>query len=256
MLLLVIATGTMAGIRRCSSHRLAGINPADTIVVAIQYAPLSFYMHDDTLGGFDYDLMRMIARHNNVKFKFVPVTTARDGLRGLKAGRFDMLAADFPLTAGMRDSFLFTEPAYLDKQVLVQLRDSIGATPAVTSALGLRGDSVWITAGSPIRSRIEHLADELGDTIYIHESPSTPEQLMILTALGKIPRAVINEQTAKSMLDDYPLIDISTAVSFSQFQPWVIARDNSRLLQRMDLWLNEVKATAAYDSLLSRYIRL
>ncbi len=258
IILLLIAAGSMAAIKACSHGRHGQQFKADgdTITVGIQYAPLSFYMYDDTLGGFDYDLLRLIAQRHKAVFKFKPITTEREGLEGLTEGRYDVVAADFPLTAEMKEEFLFTEPAYLDRQVLVQRADTTGPeSRTVASVLDLRDDTVYIPAGSPIRSRLHHISDELGDTIHIKELPYTPEQLFINVALGKIPCAVINEQTAKVLARDYPAVDISTSISFSQFQPWIVAKSDKALCDSLDSWLTDVKRTAAYQEILDRYVR-
>ena len=34
----------------------------DTIDVALEYSPLSFYTYGDTLGGYNYDLLRLISK--------------------------------------------------------------------------------------------------------------------------------------------------------------------------------------------------
>lgn len=259
IILLLIAAGSMAAIKACSHGRKDQPlkSDGDTITVGIQYAPLSFYMYEDTLGGFDYDLMRLIARRHRVVFRFKPITTEREGLEGLTAGRYDMVAADFPLTAEMKDEYLFTEPAYLDRQVLVQRADTAAGSESrmVASVLDLRDDTVYIPEGSPIRSRLHHISDELGDTIHIKELPYTPEQLFINVALGHIPCAVINGQTAKVLAQDYPGVDISTSISFSQFQPWIVAKSDKALCDSLDSWLADVKKTVAYREILDRYLK-
>ena len=43
----------------------------DTIDVGIEYSPLSLYSFGDTLGGFNYDLMRLVASQHNLKINFL-----------------------------------------------------------------------------------------------------------------------------------------------------------------------------------------
>lgn len=253
--LLVAAVMAMMAIRsrRYTANRHAA-DPAagDTIVAAIQYSPMTFYMHADTLGGFDYDLLRLIGRQKDVTFKFVPVTTVSEGFNGLRDGRYDILAADITLTAALRDSFLVTEPAYTDRQILVQ---TATGPDKKNSVLDLRDDTVWVAAGTSSGARIANLEKEIGDTIHVITTDDTPEQLFIRTAIGEIPRSVINEKTAQALHPAYPDADISTTISLNRLQPWFVAENNVRLRDSLDSWLKAAEPTAAYGDLVERYLR-
>ncbi|MDE7407798.1 MAG: hypothetical protein K2M76_05200, partial [Muribaculaceae bacterium] len=102
--------------------------------------------------------------------------------------------------------------------------------------------------------RIANLCTELGDTIYSRELPLSPEQLFVATALGQVSRSVINEQTAKALAEHYPDVDITTGISFTQFQPWMLRIGDTELQKRVDSWITAAKATPAYEVLLQRYI--
>lgn len=258
VLLLVGALAAMWMLRRCShepvsatrEHELSG---GDTINVAIEYSPMSVYVYDDTLGGFNYDLMRLVADKAGLVLKFHPLVSLDEALDGLDAGRFDVVAGDIPMTLGLQERYSFTEPVYLDKQVLVQCRDSAGVL-MVSSQLDLAGKQVWVVASSPAASRLRHLSAEIGDTIYVNEhSDYGAEQLFLLTAVGEIQLAVINEKTARSMSVDYPDIDVSTAVSFTQFQAWSMRKDEDVLRHRLDSVITEFKSTSLYEDLCRKY---
>jgi len=255
LILLLLAVGAMWMLRVCSRN---GASPAsapesapDTLDVAIEYSPLSFYQYADTIGGFDYDLMRAIARQGGLKVKFHPFSSLRNALDGLSDGLFDIVVADAPATAEVRDEYAVTEPAYLDRQVLVQRHDS---SAFVETPLQLGNKTVWVSAGSPAESRLRALSAEIGDTIFIRtDSIHGSEQLFILTATGEIERAVINDRIARAMAVDYPDIDISTAVSFTQFQSWLMRRTDTVMASRIDTLLVRFKATPAYSELHLRY---
>lgn len=117
----------------------------DTLDIAIEYSPVTYYTYDDTLGGYNYDLLRMIASRVGCPMKFHPVVTLEKALTGLENGRFDIVVAQFPMTAGDTARFAFTDPIYIDQQVLVQQRGS----QAIHSQLDLAGDTVWVVKGSP-----------------------------------------------------------------------------------------------------------
>lgn len=256
-LLLVAALVLMLCVRTCSVPTLhvASRQPSggDTIDVAIEYGPLSFYRYDDTLGGFSYDLLREMAAANGLKLKFHPIVTIGEALSGLDEGVFDVVVAAMPMTERYREHYAFTSPVYIDRQVLVQLRDSAGRVP-VSSQLDMAGHEVWVMAQSPVSDRLHNLASEIGDTIYVVEDPAYgSEQLFIMTATGEIPAAVVNERIARAMAADYPDVDISTAVSFNQFQSWICRKADSLLVSRLDTVMEAHRHTDGYRSLSRRY---
>lgn len=256
--LLIIVVGAMYSLRRCGVYTFSDENEAsggDTIDVAIEYSPMSLYSYADTLGGFNYDFLREIARKHGVAVKFHPIVTLSTALDGLENGRYDLLLASMPMTAEYREKYGFSDAVYIDKQVLVQLRDSVTGNCRVKTQLDLAGDTVWVVASSPVASRIHNLSREIGDTIYVEFEPLyAAEQLLMMVAAGEIKQAVIGEQVAKSMAEEYPMIDISTNVSFSQFHSWVLRKDDTVLLDSINVWINKEKLPGgSYDELVARY---
>ncbi len=256
--LLIIVVGAMYTLRRCDTYAFSYENKAsggDTIDVAIEYSPMLLYSYADTLGGFDYDLLREIAHKYGVAMKFHPIVTLSVALNGLENGRYDLLVADMPMTAEYREKYGFSDAVYIDKQVLVQLRDSETGNCRVKSQLDLAGDTVWVVESSPVASRIHNLSREIGDTIYVEFEPLyAAEQLVMMVASKEIKQAVIGERVAKSIAEGYPMIDISTNVSFSQFHSWVLRKNDSVLLDSINVWINKEKLPGgSYDELVARY---
>lgn len=259
VILLCIVIGSMMLLKNCGKPGFPvqhqGGSPGDTIDVAIEYAPLSCYMYDDTLGGFNYDLLRLVAREGNFKMKFHPVVTLQKSLEELNDGTYDILAAQLPVTSEYREEYLFTVPVYLDRQVLVQRKDSVGALK-IKNQLGLANKKVHIVKGSPMESRLRNLGREIGDTIFVeNESVYGPEQLFLMVVTGEIEYAVINEKVAKDLLKDYPLVDAGTSISFTQFQSWILNKENKALNDSLNSILEKVKNTEGYKNLYNRYFK-
>ena len=246
-------------VRRCntSPSTLSDdyIKPADdTLAVAIEMSPLTYFMRHDTAEGFDYCMLRNIGRSHGVAMKFHPVNDLDRAFRSLYEGEYDILVASMPATNALKEYFPLTDAVYVDRQVLVQPRLA-DSTLAVQSQQQLRADTVWIADGSPFRTRLRNLGSEMGDSIIVMSKPEySAEQLVIMTALGQIPRAVVNEGIARQMAADYPGLDFSVPISFSQFQVWALAPGDSTLLDSVNTWLREFRQTAAYDSLAAKYL--
>lgn len=225
-------------IRTCSkgNHRAAQkvASGGDTIDVGIEYGPMGLYRSDDTLGGFSYNLLRKIAETGNLKIKYHPIVTVKEALSGLEKGYFDIIVASIPQTTTISEQYSVTEPIFLDRQVLIQKKDSMGNT-LINSQLDLAGQTIHIPKYSPVNERLKTLASEIGDTIYVvEENEYGNEQLVILVATGEIQYAVVNEKPAKKMLEKYQDLDISTAISFNQFQTWLLRKEDSLLQQKID----------------------
>lgn len=76
----------------------------------------------------------------------------------------------------------------------------------------------------------------------------------MLTAMGRIPRAVINEAKATRLAEDYPDVNLATPVSFTQFQSWVVNKDNTALADTLDAQIRRFKTTPQYSTLVERYL--
>ena len=223
----------------------------DTLDIAIEYSPVTYYTYDDTLGGYNYDLLRIMSRNAARPMKFHPIVTLEKALEGLETGRYDVVVAQFPMTAVDTSRLAFTQPIYIDQQVLVQQR----GRHAIHSQLDLAGDTVWVVKGSPMIQRIASLSREIGDTIYVHvEELYGPEQLMMMVAAGDIRYAVVNRSIARAMATRLPNLDRSVAISLSQFQSWMVAKQRQGLCDTLNRWHNQVKCdTATYLGLQRRY---
>lgn len=257
--LLCLVILTMVSLHRCSkvsnSETKMESSGGDTIDVAIEYSPLSFYTYNDTLGGFNYDLLKLLAAKHGLILKFHPVVSLSQALKHIESNTYDVLAAELPVTADYKDRYSLLEPVLLDKRVLVQLKDSVTGEVPVKSQLDLAGDSVWIVDGSSVKDRIENLCKEIGDTVYVKSDPEYgSEYLFLMTALGEIKQAVISEKVARAMVEEYPQVDVSTGISFNQFQSWVASNRRPELKDSLNKWIAEIKLTPEYTELERRYI--
>lgn len=255
---LVVVLCLMYSLRSCTTKNSNTNSDAsslsDTIEVAIEYSPISFYRYGDTIGGLNYDIAQSIAREHGIVFRFKPIVNLAQSLKSLNDNKIDMLIADLPITAEMKEQHSFLEPAHMDRHVLVQLKDSLSADSLTMSQLELAGDTVWIVEGSFVKERIDNLGEEIGDTIYTNTvSASGSQELFMLVANGKVKQAVIPESVAKALIKEYPDVEIATDISFPQFQSWMISDRHTALRDSLNKWITEFKTTTRYKELLQQY---
>lgn len=244
LLLLAAAVGIMLMLKECSAETLPPRNEAvasgDTLNVAIEISPVGVTMDADTLSGTYYNIVRQICSQHNRPVRFHPFTQLETALEGLDKGKYQLVVSDIPATAHMKSHYIFMNPIGLDRQVLVQRRDSSGHTP-ISSQFDLAKQKITLPKGSPFITRLHNLAREIGDTIYIHQDSSySSEQLIILTAIGEADNVVVNAGTAAPLLKQYPNLDASLEISFNQFQGWALAPRDSMLRDTLNAWLSEI----------------
>lgn len=257
-LLLIAALGIMFGLRTCGNTTKSPTatksttERGDTLYVAITHSPMSYYIYGDTIGGLNYDMLNIMSREINRPIHFIPVISLEESLNALNKNSIDLLAS-MPVSAEMRDKYLFTENVFLDRQVLVQLNNKNGK-PQALSVLDLAGDTVHIEKNSPVKKRLENLSAEIGATVTIVSHPELSDEYLFLKVSAKELRyAVINEKTAARMHIKHPEVNINTPIGFTQFQAWITRRHDIALHDSIDKWLIRFKSSDKYQELLNKY---
>lgn len=259
--LLALVLAAMWMLSRCSHPQQTSVaatfgHPAgDTLAVAIEMSPLTYAYSGDTVAGFDYEMLRAICADHNRPVVFQPFAPLEYALKGLKNRTFDLVVANLPATSRLREEFGTTESIFTDRAVLVQRANPADSAALITNTRQLDRQEVWVADGSSLQSRLEHLAAEAGQTIIIKSDPKYSAELLgIMVHQGCIPRAMINETVARQLKSDYPDLDISLPISFSQFQTWIVRKDDSELLRTLNDWITEFKSTPAYSALADKYM--
>jgi len=256
ILLLLAVSAVMFFARNCSTptwHVNDNRAGGDTLNVAIEISPIGISTRGDTLSGYYYDMVRMLALQHKRPLKIDGFTHLESVLDNLESGRYDVVIGDIAANSSLRERFLVTQPVRIDRQVLVQCRDSAGGL-RYPDQFSITGDTIHVPLNSPFKTRLQHLTRELGDTIYIVEDPEFgSEQLIIMVAKKQLPNAVVNSHLAEIMKDDYPWLDSSVEISFNQFQSWLLNKKDSILCDTIDSWITAFQQTPAAGQLRHRY---
>ncbi len=260
LIILLLVLVLMSILAKCSreartplfgSDKYPAHSGGDTLDIAIEITPLGYNISGDTISGIDYDIIRDLSRIHHRPVKLHPFAPLDYALGGLDAGVFDIVVSSLQSTTQLKGLVDVTEAVYIDRYVMV----SATAEDTTATAATLGGDTVWIPRGSPVRASLVNLGHELGDTIYIDDSQAlTTEHLLMLTAAGRIRRAVVAQGEARIAAAADPRLHICAPVTFNQFQVWAVAKNrNDRLLGTLNHWLTAYKASPRYAALLQRY---
>ena len=214
-----------------------------------EYNPLGYYVSDDTISGFQYELSRAIAAVSGLEVHVHLEMSLTKSFEELRDKQCDIIARNIPITSEIREDYLFTEPIILNKQVLVQrTAEANNDIPPIRNQLDLAQKTLYIPKGSPALLRLKNLSHEIGDTIYVEEDALySGEQLSIMVAKGDIDYAVCDRQTARIAKENLPEIDIDTDISFT------LRKDSPVLLDSLNSWLKRIKDSGLYDQIYKRY---
>ena len=233
----------------------AAISAEGVIRVATEYNSVSYFATGDSMAGFNYKLIQAFARSKGLKAEIIPEMSFEKRLQGLANGTFDVIAYGIQTTSEFKDSLLFTAPISLSKQVLVQRKLADGKV-AITSQLGLAGKTLHLIKGSPAVMRIKNLGNEIGDTIYIKEVDKYgTEQLLAMVEHGDIDYAVCDEEIARASVDSFPQIDISTGISFNQFNSWAVSKQSPALRDSLNNWIKSFMKTKDFKRIYRNYYK-
>ena len=223
--------------------------------VTTEYNSIGFYSDSDSLAGFQYELINEFAKSKGLKVEITPLMSHEERLQGLRSGKFDLIASTTPVTNYLDSTFIFTSPLIRSKLVLVQRRPEYNNDSTfIKTHLDLANCTLYVVENSPAIIRINNLASEIGDTIFIKEIDKYgQEQLLSLVAHGDIDYAVCNEDIAKAVIQDFPQLDIDTDISFNQFHAWIVNKQSTNLLDTINLWLDSTLNTKDFKVLYNKY---
>lgn len=244
-LLLIIVIIAMFGLRHFAKGKISENSgeKEDTIHAAIVYGPDSYRVlvgedGNDSITGINYQLLEGLEDALGVKVMLHPVIDREVAMEKIARGEYDIFAS-LPADSYLKQDFLTTRDIYLDRMVLLQLRNANG-TLSARSALDLEGDTIHVEKGSAAKRRLENLQKEIGGNITIIEEPELSEEyLAIKVAKEAWKFSVVNEKIAQKMKEQYPDLDYSTPVSFTQFQVWVMPQGKDSLLRLVNNYLDQ-----------------
>ncbi|MGM9760854.1 MAG: transporter substrate-binding domain-containing protein [Parabacteroides sp.] len=235
----------------------AEIRQEGILHVVTEYNQSGYYVKGDTIEGFQYELCQAIARESGLEVQIHLEMSLTESFRLLENQACDLIARNIPVTNENRDSYLFTEPIVLNKQVLVQrTAEANRGIPPIRSQLDLAEKRLYIPKDSPARLRLTNLGHEIGDTLFIvEEERYSSEQLAIMVAKGDIDYAVCDQQIALLAQQRMKELDIQTDISFTQLQSWAVRQTSPILRDSLNVWLNRIRESGLYERLYKQYYK-
>lgn len=219
------------------------------LVAVTNCGPFNYKMQDSRPTGFEYELLNDFCNSLNIKLELIINDNLDTCFQLLDSCQVDMVATGVGLTRDVKKRFLTTNPIIMQKSVLVQRLpkgwSSMSTVNEVEnqllrSPIDLAGKTVYVPRGSHAVKTLQHLSEEIGDTIFVVEN-DTLSSMELVTAVydGIIDYTVVDEYIAKVATKGMRGMDIDLAVSVEQPLGWAMRQEkDSSLLMAVNNWID------------------
>lgn len=231
------------------------------ITVLTDYSSTDYYIYRGQPLGYQYEMLQNLAEYLGVRLEIRVSRNLNESFELLQKGEVDLIAQNLTVTKERRRMVDFTVPLMQTRQVLVQHKPQNWIQMSkqeiesliITNPVDLAEKSIHVTKGSAYVPRLQHLSEEIGDSIRIIQMDESVEQLIQNVADGEILYTVCDEIFAQVNSMYYPEIDVSTAISLQQNMAWVVRKGSGQLLDELNAWLSDFLQTNRYKTIYAKY---
>lgn len=200
--------------------------------------------------GFEYELLSDFCKDNGLELEMIVNENLDSCFMLLDSCKVDVVAVGVGSNKEMKRRFLLTNPILMQRSVLVQRlpKDWNKMSTAnevenqlLRSSVDLAGKTIHLPQGSHEVKLLEHLSDQIGDTIYIVECDSLNSvDLVKAVSSGQIDYTVVEEYVARMASIGLKGLDTKLNVSVEQPLGWAITNHDgdSSLLYALNSWID------------------
>ena len=211
---------------------------------------INYNTEKPTPSGFEYELLSDFCNANGLELEMIVNENLDSCFALLDSCRVDMVAVGIGSNKDMKRRYLLTDPILMQKSVLVQRlpKDWNKMSTAnevenqlLRSSVDLAGKTVHLPQGSHEVKLLEHLSDQIGDTIYIVECDSLNSfDLVKAVETGEIDYTVVEEYVARMASIGLKGLDTKLNVSVEQPLGWAVQNhdNDSSLLMALNGWID------------------
>ena len=242
--LALAATVALASTSRAVAASTAEVKRQGQLVVLTFPHSLSSFMKagaDGTYTGVDYDLMRAFASRLEVKLVVKPVQSFDDLIPELNAGRGDVIASSFSITAPRRQLVDFSA-SYFPVLIFAMTRQGAG----VTVGADLAGKSGCVVAGSSQEERMNRLASARKH--YVKSSG----ECWGAVAGGAADFTLLDSTAVLAHMDEYPQVVKAFQLPEADAYGFAVAR-GSDLRAEVDAFLEQARQSGFLYQVVKRH---
>lgn len=235
------------------------IKARNKIVAVTDFNSTNYFVYKGIPLGFQYELLEKMAKYYHLDLEVKVCYDLEEKFRMLRSGEADIIATDLAITRERKREMQFTYPLMVSRQVLVQRKKSAytkkdSNLTFITSPLQLGGKMLAVKGNSAFIERMQHLSDEIGDTIYLKTYYDLgTEDLIRMVAKGEIDYTVCDEHVALVNAKYYNNLDVSVTLSLEQNIAWAVRKNAPVLLDSINAWLEKEIQQPSYRQLFAKY---
>lgn len=226
---------------------------------------INYNTEKPTPSGFEYELLSDFCKDNGLELEMIVNENLDSCFMLLDSCKVDVVAVGVGSNKDMKRRFLLTNPILMQRSVLVQ-RLPKGWNKMSTanevenqllrSSVDLAGKTIHLPQGSHEVKLLEHLSDQIGDTIYIVECDSLNSvDLVKAVSSGEIDYTVVEEYVARMASIGLKGLDTKLNVSVEQPLGWAIYNHDgdSSLLNALNNWIDNFEQRNL-NRILAKYV--
>lgn len=235
------------------------------LVAVTNCGAINYNLQSGEPSGFEYELLSDFCDANGFELVMLVNDNLDSCFRLLDSCEVDMLAIGIGTNKDMKRRYLVTNPILMQRSVLVQrLPKDWNKMSTVNevenqllrSPMDLAGRTIHLPKGSHEVKLLEHLSDQIGDTIYIVECDTLNSvDLVQAVASGMIDYTVVEEYVARMASIGLRGLDTKLNVSVEQPLGWVVYNHDgdSSLLLALNGWIDSFEQRDL-NRILAKYV--
>lgn len=193
---------------------------------------INYNTENPSPSGFEFELLSDFCKSNDLELEMIVNENLDSCFFLLDSCKVDVVAVGIGSNKDMKRRYLLTDPILMQKSVLVQRLPKDWKNMStinevenqlLRSSVDLAGKTIHLPQGSHEVKLLEHLSDQIGDTIYIVECDSLNSvDLVKAVASGEIDYTVVEEYVARMASIGIKELDTKLIVSVEQPLCWAI----------------------------------
>lgn len=235
----------------------------DTLIALTCPQNASFFIYKGHTLGYEYEMVNKLAQHLQLELKLKLVENPDSLIPYLNQGKGDLIAYTMRVNKRQKESVNFTKRLFGSPQCLIQRKPTgwQNLLPhqidnrLIRNVLDIKNNALYVPQNSHYETHLEHLSDEIGDSLNIVPIAGTTSvfDLLEMVAEGTISYTIVDEELASMYASYNSDIDYATPVSMPQKKSWALRNNSPELLASINQWLTHYQRYKEYYFIYDKY---
>lgn len=245
----LVCVGAIVLLYLVSSIKTTLLNEPEKLRVVMRNAPTIYYEWRDEPAGFEYDLVHDFAKQMKWELEIVLVGSLEEALEKLQDEEVDMASAAISITPKRRERMDFS-PAYYQVRQEVVCAQSVDRPESIAE---LAGKELEVISQSSYAERLSELQRQYPELTWREVTGESTETLLEKVAGGELECTVADSNILAIQRRYFPELRPALVISDEQSLAWAIPQGRHDLLEKVQKWLEEYRASGKLQLLKEKY---